>query len=131
MKMEAELKQKAGEHQSIVQKIAVLNQSQRFLFALHFRLSPSSLSGSLLTRDFSKEVKNVEMVDTEFLTSQFVVVPRNEVKEFLKVYEALSPFVVPRSAVSAPSPGITHSHPRQSNPRGIGLLLVPSGHVQA
>jgi len=60
-------------------------------------------SGSLLTRDFTKEVKEKlkaeELIETEFLTSLFVVVPRNESKEFQKSYESLAEMVVPRSAL--------------------------------
>lgn len=43
------------------------------------------------------------MVETEFLTTLFVVVPRNEVKEWQKSYESLSQFVVPRSGLYASS----------------------------
>jgi len=84
LKMEAELKQKTSEYQGVVQKINVLNQAQ---------------TGSLLTRDFSKEVKDVPVIDTEFLTTLFLVVPRQEVKEWQKSYETLAPFVVPRSSI--------------------------------
>lgn len=89
LKMEAELKVKSGEYQQVMQKIAQLAQSQ---------------SGSLLTRDFTKEVKEQlkadQLVETEFLTTLFVVVPRNELKEWTKCYEALAPMVVPRSSVT-------------------------------
>jgi len=88
LKMEAELKMKSGEYQGVTQKIAQLAQSQ---------------TGSLLARDFTKEVKEKlkpeQIVETEFLTSLFVVVPKNDVKEWLKSYESLSEYVVPRSSL--------------------------------
>jgi len=89
LKMEAELKLKSGEYQQVMQRISQLAQSQ---------------SGSLLTRDFTKEVKEKlsadQIVETEFLTTLFVVVPRNELKEWHKSYETLAPYVVPRSGIA-------------------------------
>jgi V-type H+-transporting ATPase subunit C len=86
LKMEAELKMKSGEYQQVMQRITQLDQSQ---------------VGSLLTRDFTKEIKEKmtaeQLVETEFLTTLFVVVPRNEMKEWSRSYETLAPYVVPRS----------------------------------
>lgn len=41
-----------------------------------------------------------QLVETEFLTTLFVVVPRNELKEWARSYESLAPFVVPRSSLT-------------------------------
>jgi len=88
LKMEAELKMKSGEYSTIMQKISQIAQSQ---------------TGSLLTRDFTKEVKEKltadQIVETEFLTTRFVVIPRNEIKEWSRTYETISEYVVPRSSI--------------------------------
>jgi len=55
-------------------------------------------SGSLLTRDFTNILRNIELVETDFMTTLLVVVPSNDEKLFLREYESYTEFVVPRSA---------------------------------
>ena len=55
-------------------------------------------SGSLVTRNLGDVVKPTDVVETDFLTTVFVVVPKNAEKEFLGKYETVTDFVLPRSA---------------------------------
>jgi len=56
-------------------------------------------SGSLLTRDLTNILKNIEILETDYLVTLFVVVPRNEVKMWDREYETFTPYVMPRSAM--------------------------------
>jgi len=84
-KIEEDLRIKAQAFASIE---SVLNKAQK------------DESGSLLTKDLTNILKNVEIVETEYMTTLFVVVPRNEVKNFEKEYETFTEYVMPRSAVN-------------------------------
>jgi V-type H+-transporting ATPase subunit C len=74
------------------------------VFLLTFDQQFKLISGTLLTRDFTKDVKEKlkadQLVETEFLTTLFVVVPRSELKEWSRSYETLATYVVPRSSVT-------------------------------
>lgn len=59
--METRLKDYLADYQSVNQQLAQVNQSQ---------------SGSLLTRDFSSSVSNDDIVESDFMTTAFVVVQR-------------------------------------------------------
>lgn len=53
---------------------------------------------SLLTKNLSEIVKPEHFVETEYLTTLLVVVPKTQVKEWLNTYEKLTNFVLPRSS---------------------------------
>ena len=55
-------------------------------------------TGSLSVRDISTLVKPQHLVDSENLTTLFVVVSKFAVQEWMSSYEKLSNFVVPRSS---------------------------------
>jgi V-type H+-transporting ATPase subunit C len=55
-------------------------------------------SGSLLTKDLTNILKNFQPIETEYMTTVFVVVPRNDIKTFENSYETFTEYVVPRSA---------------------------------
>jgi len=55
-------------------------------------------SGTLVARDLSSLINPEDIVETENLTTLFVVVPRTEYKEWERKYETLAKFVVPRSS---------------------------------
>lgn len=55
-------------------------------------------AGSIAVRDVSTMVKAQQMVDTENLTSMFVVVSKFALREWEQSYETLAKFVVPRSS---------------------------------
>jgi len=82
-KIEEDLRIKAQAFASIE---SVLNKAQK------------DESGSLLTKDLTNILKNEEIVETEYMTTLFVVVPRNEVKNFESTYETFTEYVMPRSA---------------------------------
>jgi len=55
-------------------------------------------SGSYATRDISDVVKQKHIVDSEYLQTIFVAVPKISVKEWFQCYEKLTDFVIPRSS---------------------------------
>jgi len=55
-------------------------------------------TGSLATRNLADVVKPADVIDTDYLTTVFVVVPKGSEKEFLNKYEKITDFVLPRSA---------------------------------
>jgi len=55
-------------------------------------------AGSLVTRNLGDIVKPSDVVETDNLTTVFVVVPKKDEKEFLSKYETVTDFVLPRSA---------------------------------
>jgi V-type H+-transporting ATPase subunit C len=83
-KFEEELKVKAGEYNSCVQQ---LNAEDR------------RSGGNLLVKDLSEIVKESHVVETEYMETLFVAVPRQSSKIFLTQYEKLVNFVLPRSAL--------------------------------
>ncbi|XP_026685357.1 V-type proton ATPase subunit C 1-like [Diaphorina citri] len=59
----------------------------------------SNPSGSLLTRNLADLVKKEHFIlDSEYLTTLLVVVPRNQVTEWVQNYEKLTAMIVPRSS---------------------------------
>lgn len=57
-------------------------------------------TGSLLTRNLADLVKKEHFIlDSEYLTTLLVVVPRNQVSEWVANYEKLTDMIVPRSSV--------------------------------
>lgn len=56
-------------------------------------------SGNYLTKDLTDVIQKEHVVESEFLLTYFVAVPKYYVKDFLSCYEKLAEFVVPRSAL--------------------------------
>eukprot|EP01118_Nematostelium_gracile_P013599 TRINITY_DN515_c0_g1_i1.p1 TRINITY_DN515_c0_g1~~TRINITY_DN515_c0_g1_i1.p1 ORF type:complete len:380 (-),score=95.34 TRINITY_DN515_c0_g1_i1:38-1177(-) len=83
-KFEDELKIKAGEYNSCAQQ---LNAEDR------------RSGGNLMVKDLSEIVKESHVVETEYMETLFVAVPRQNSKLFLTQYEKLVNFVLPRSAL--------------------------------
>jgi len=54
--------------------------------------------GNLQIRDLSDIVKAADVVDSEHLTTLFVIIPKHSEKDWESSYETLSQFVVPRSS---------------------------------
>jgi len=82
--MEKELREKSMEYNLVCQKLAQMAQNE---------------SGSLLTRDLTKDLTNFQPTESEYLTTLYVVVQKAETKNWLKVYESLTEYVGPRSSV--------------------------------
>jgi len=57
-----------------------------------------SKTGNLQVRDLSECVKENDIVESEHLTTIFVVVPKHSERDFDNVYDSLNDFVVPRSS---------------------------------
>lgn len=55
-------------------------------------------SGSLATRSLNEIVKASDIVETEYLTTLFIVVPKHMSKEWLASYETMVDFVLPKSS---------------------------------
>jgi len=55
-------------------------------------------SGSLMVRDLNSVLTPEDILETDFLTTLVIVIPKTETKEFLSSYETLSEFILPRSA---------------------------------
>jgi len=56
------------------------------------------LGGNLLTKDLSDVVKPQHVVETEYMETIFVAVPKTQSKQWLNSYERLTDFVLPRSS---------------------------------
>jgi V-type H+-transporting ATPase subunit C len=82
-KLDEELRAKAGDYGQLAHSLA---QSER------------GTTGNLLSRDLTELIKPADWVETEYLTTVFVVVPKYNLKEFEGCYERFSEFVLPRSA---------------------------------
>lgn len=82
-KLDEELKSKASQYLAINNSVAVEERKT---------------SGNLLTRDLTDLIKPDNVVETEYLTTLFIVVPKYTIKEFLATYETFTEFVMPRSA---------------------------------
>jgi len=54
--------------------------------------------GNLLVRTLTDIVKEEHVMETEFMTTAFIVVPRHGYKEWYESYERLAQYVVPQSA---------------------------------
>jgi len=82
-KLDDELKAKAAEYNSINHSIAAEERK---------------LGGSLLVRSLVDLVKDSDLVNTEYMTTLLVVVPKSLTKEWLASYETLTNYVLPRSS---------------------------------
>lgn len=87
-KMDAELRSKSGEYAIVEQKLNQIKQST---------------TGSLVSRDITKDIESAKIVNSKYLTTLFVVVPNSEIKEWHKSYERICApekdiFVVPGSS---------------------------------
>jgi V-type H+-transporting ATPase subunit C len=56
------------------------------------------MQGNLIIRGLTDLVKEEDVLETEYMTSVFIVVPKAGVKEFEDGYERMATYVVPRSA---------------------------------
>jgi len=80
---EKELRERTITYNTLKAKLAQLEQSQ---------------SGSMMTRDLTKDLVEFKPVESEYLTTLYVVVPKGEQKNWFKTYETITQFVVPRSS---------------------------------
>lgn len=78
-----ELKEKSIQFNTLKAKVVQLEQTQ---------------SGTLLTRDLNKDLAHFKPIESEYLTTLYVVVPKVEAKNWWKTYETLTKYVVPRSS---------------------------------
>eukprot|EP01121_Diplochlamys_sp_Union-15-3_P001850 TRINITY_DN11604_c0_g1_i2.p1 TRINITY_DN11604_c0_g1~~TRINITY_DN11604_c0_g1_i2.p1 ORF type:complete len:371 (-),score=78.08 TRINITY_DN11604_c0_g1_i2:7-1119(-) len=83
-KYDDELKLKSQDYQQISQEISAQEKKE---------------SGSLLVRDLSSIITKEHIMETDFMTTVIIVIPKSEEKEFRKEYEFLAEYVLPRSAV--------------------------------
>lgn len=82
--IENDLKSKATAYNAIKQSLAALQKKQ---------------TGSLLTRNISDIVKKEDMVlDSEYLITLMVIVPKHALEEWFACYETLCEYIVPRSS---------------------------------
>jgi len=88
--IDKELREKSVQYNTLKAKLSHLEQSQ---------------TGSLLTRDLNKDLATFKDPTvqpngdkSEYLTTLYVVVPKTEQKNWIKSYEQLHEFVVPRSS---------------------------------
>lgn len=82
--IENDLKSKATAFNAIKQSLAALQKKQ---------------TGSLLTRNISDVVKKEDLVmDSEYLVTLLVIVPKHGIDEWFSCYESLCEYVVPRSS---------------------------------
>jgi len=84
VKLEEELKTKTSEYNNINH---ALNADER------------KAAGNLMTKDLTDIVKQEHIIETDYMESLFVAVPKYSVKQFQTSYEKLTDFVLPRSAI--------------------------------
>jgi len=83
-KLDEELRVKSQDYNSLTSQIASDNRK---------------IAGNYLTKDLTDVIQKEHVVESEFLLTYFVAVPKYYVKDFLSCYEKLAEFVVPRSAL--------------------------------
>jgi V-type H+-transporting ATPase subunit C len=83
LKFDEELKIKSGEYQTLKTNISTIERKR---------------TGALTVKLLDGIVKKEHIVDTEYLQTVFVVVPKNLQKEWLNKYESLHEMVVPGSS---------------------------------
>jgi len=83
-KLDEELKAKSSEYNNLLHSI---NAEDR------------KIGGNLMIRDITEIVKENHVIETEYLETLVVTVPKALVKTFLASYEKLVEFVLPRSAL--------------------------------
>ncbi|KAI5753383.1 V-type proton ATPase subunit C [Diaphorina citri] len=82
--IEADLKTKSSAYNNLKSNLQNMEKKQ---------------TGSLLTRNLADLVKKEHFIlDSEYLTTLLVVVPRNQVTEWVQNYEKLTAMIVPRSS---------------------------------
>jgi V-type H+-transporting ATPase subunit C len=82
-KIDEELRTKSASFQSVTQVIAA---------------EKKKATGNLMVRDLSDLIKPEDAIDTDYLTTLFVVVNKTGAKEWLDEYETIVSDVVPRSS---------------------------------
>eukprot|EP01122_Echinamoeba_exundans_P015079 TRINITY_DN7013_c0_g1_i1.p1 TRINITY_DN7013_c0_g1~~TRINITY_DN7013_c0_g1_i1.p1 ORF type:complete len:389 (-),score=96.63 TRINITY_DN7013_c0_g1_i1:57-1193(-) len=82
-KLDEELKAKSAEYNNVITAIQQRKKKE---------------AGNLLARDVTNLVPPEAMIETDYLTTLLVVVPKTEVKSWYANYETLAPYVVPRSS---------------------------------
>lgn len=82
-KLDEELKVKAGDYSNISHTIAAEERK---------------MGGNLLVKSLADVVKPNDMIETEYLTTLLVVVPKYIYKEWNATYENLTNFILPRSS---------------------------------
>jgi len=83
-KLDEELKIKATEYTNLMHSI----------FA-----EERKAGGNLLTKDLSDIVTEKHVIETEYMETLFVAIPKYAVKQWLTSYEKLTDFVLPRSSI--------------------------------
>lgn len=83
LKLDEELKVKSSEYNSLVHSLSAEERKA---------------GGNLVIKDLSDIVQQKHIVESEFMDTVLVCVPKQAVKPFLTSYETLAEFVVPRSA---------------------------------
>lgn len=92
-------KEVAGIDNDVKAKFTQHNQTKTALAA-----ATRKQTGNLATKSLVAIVpKDVMIQDSEYLETHLIAVPKQQEKEFLKVYETLAPMTVPRSARSIAS----------------------------
>eukprot|EP01088_Endostelium_zonatum_P004691 TRINITY_DN159_c0_g1_i1.p1 TRINITY_DN159_c0_g1~~TRINITY_DN159_c0_g1_i1.p1 ORF type:complete len:382 (+),score=91.53 TRINITY_DN159_c0_g1_i1:62-1207(+) len=89
-----------GITQEVTQTDEELRDSQaKFTAVSHaIEVAERNKSGSLQVRDLSSVIKANHIIESEHLTTLFVVVSKHNEKDWINSYEHLSEFVVPRSS---------------------------------
>jgi len=82
-KFDEELKSKSSEYNNLIHALSAEERKA---------------SGNLTVRDISECVKSEDVVQTEYLETVFLVIPRHSQKDFLGTYERMGQYVLPRSA---------------------------------
>jgi len=81
--IEKELREKVIQYNTLKARKTQIEQSQ---------------NGSLLTRDLNKDLTGFQAIESEYLTTLYVVMNRNDVKVWKTSYETITELVVPRSS---------------------------------
>jgi len=83
-KLDEELKAKSSEYSNLLHNISAEERK---------------IGGTLLVRDLSELIKESHVIETEYMETIFVAVPKVLVKNFLETYERLVEYVLPRSVL--------------------------------
>jgi len=83
-KLDEELKTKSSEYSNLVYSISAEDRK---------------IGGNLLIKDLTDIIKENHVIETEYMETIFVAVPKIFIKNFLSSYEKLVDFVLPRSAL--------------------------------
>jgi len=83
-KLDDELKVKSSEYNNLLHTISAEDRK---------------IGGNLLVKDITEIVKENHVIETEYMETLFVAVPKILSKNFISSYETLVEFVLPRSAI--------------------------------